>query len=274
MICYSNKYILIILLLVTFYQPSVFANNNIFQTSTDTINRTDSAGLKQGFWIIYQNDGSKIQEKGLYKNNKKNGVWINFYSNGNTKSKITYNNGSPSGYATFFYENGKISEQGNWQKDHWVGPYKYYYESGQLSYDWNYDTSGKRTGEQIYYHANGEKKYEGKWEKGKNQGSLKVYNEKGNLIEEKIYANGKLTESKKIDVQEKNEEPTKNEIPKLKFSQTGNHTIFNDNGTIDVKGYFVNGYLYEGEKFTYNKDGKLLYVTYYKNGKKAGTKNY
>ncbi len=266
------KYTFITILFVFFNQFIEATNYSISKISGDTINQTDQAGLKQGFWIIYENNSNIIIEKGLYKNSKKNGVWIKYYTNGHIKSKITYYDNQPLGEACSYYKNGKLREQGNWQGDHWTGAYKFYYDNGQLSYDWNYDSSGKRSGEQIYYHSNGTKMYDGIWEKGKTQGNLKVYNDKGILIEEKVYNEGKLTQSLIKKPASNDKSSGKYEIPRLKFNGTGNHTIFNSEGTVDVKGYFVNGYLYNGEKFNYDKDGKLLYITTFENGEKTGTK--
>ncbi len=270
---YINKYTLIFILLTLFYPIVEAIDYSFYQTPGDTINQTDQAGLKQGPWIIHKNNSNNITEKGLYKNNKKNGVWITYYSNGNIKSKITYSYNQPIGECSFYYKNGKLREHGNWKGDHWTGAYKFYYENGQLSYDWNYDSSGKRTGEQIYYHSNGTKMYEGNWNKGKTEGNLKVYNEKGILVEEKIYAEGKLTKSV-VKQTETESSYGEYEIPRLKFNGTGEHTVLNDDGTIDVKGYFVNGYLYNGDKFNYDKNGNLLYITSFKNGEKAGIKSH
>ena len=88
----------------------------------DTINIIDGGGLKQGKWKVYGNtkpntcyQPTSLVEEGKYEENKKKGVWKEFYCNGNMRNKITYMNGRPDGYAIMYHENGKISEEGLWK---------------------------------------------------------------------------------------------------------------------------------------------------------------
>jgi len=247
--------------------------NFIVQTGTDSeINFTDINGKKQGLWKVFDGTGLYVIEEGVYKDNKKDGVWLIYYADGVKKSEITYVNGEPKGRATFYYENGKVRESGIWQDEHWVGSYKYFYESGQLSYDWNYNSKGKREGEQKYFHKNGAKMYEGSWINGQTSGVLKVYNEDGLLVEEKVYQDGKFAKVNKVDIDNSNVDED-NATPKLKFNGTGNHTVFTKEGKIDIKGYFENGVMVNGEKFNYDESGQLINITIYKNGKKEGVRH-
>ena len=234
-------------------------NTNITATqiSHENTNRTDETGLKQGYWIVKDNES--VIEEGNYLNDKKNGLWKSYFTNGNLKSEITYEQGVAKGNANHYYKDGTLRESGNWQVDHWEGGYKYYYESGQLSYDWFYNENGKRQGEQRYFHANGKKMYEGNWQDGKTEGVLKVYNESGLLVQEKVYNNGKFAEIK---------EHTNNQhtASNIKFSGTGFHTVTNLAGQVEEKGFYVKGKLFDGEKRNYDQDGNLVSVINYKNG--------
>ncbi len=273
------KHIILIILLITILPHNTLADINILTQQSDTINIIDSHNNKQGWWRIYFSF-EILKEEGNFINNKKQGIWISYYESGSKKAEITYNQGQAKGKATFFYKNGKIRECGNWQLDHWVGRYQYYYESGQLSYNWNYNEEGRREGEQIYFHENGNKMYEGEWNNGKTEGKLLVYNKEGLLIQEKNYAEGKITNTEEVEpaVSSMNEMANDNtnkdinDIPRLKFEGTGNHTIINDKGKIAAKGFFVKGSLFNGEKFNYNQKEQLISITYYKNGKKTETK--
>ncbi|WP_066632402.1 toxin-antitoxin system YwqK family antitoxin [Labilibacter marinus] len=231
------------------------------QNDTNNINLEDNSGLKQGLWIV-KKDG-RILEKGKYKNNRKEGVWLNYFENGNIKTEITFINGEAKGHAKFFYENGKLREEGNWQVDHWEGSYKYFFESGKISYDWFYNSNGKRQGEQRYFYENGEKMYEGQWENGKTEGVLKVYNDQGMLVQEKLFNNGKFEQAKT---------PVKQDSSSAKFSGTGFHTIMNLRGDIDEKGFFVKGDLLNGERYNYDENNKLISITTLQDGKAIGTK--
>ncbi len=274
---YLLRYYSIILIYILISTGFSFGNNTIFIQDTDTINNVDSNNIKQGWWRTYF-DSKSIREEGIYINNKKQGKWISYYESGIKKSEIKYNNGEPKGTATFYYKNGKVREKGNWEIDHWVGNYKYYYENGQISYNWNYNEDGHREGEQLYFHENGNKMYEGVWNDGKTNGKLLVFNEQGKLVQEKIYANGKMNATNTIQSEsstgiasiEENKET--DNIPRLKFQGTGNHTIINENGKIAAKGFFVKGSLFNGERFNYDEKDQLISITYYKNGKITETK--
>ncbi len=274
---YLHRYFFITLLYLFISQTLLLGNDFAYTQNSDTLNITDSNNTKQGWWRTYYNS-NKIKEEGNYINNKKEGTWISYYESGNKKSEIHYTQGEAKGLAVFYYENGTIREKGNWDLDHWVGKYQYYYENGQISYNWNYNSDGKREGEQQYYHENGNKMYEGIWNDGKTDGKLLVYNEDGNLVQEKLYANGKINTTHTIEkkpastANSSEKKETNDDIPRLKFQGTGNHTIINENGKISAKGFFVKGSLFNGEKFNYDDTYKLISITYYNNGKITETK--
>ena len=176
------KYLIIklgcILFVLNLFVPKIFSQSYLVYEG-DTVNVVDANGMKQGLWLNFDSSNSKVIEKGTYKDNKKDGEWIQFFPNGNLKHKINFRGGIANGAAMFYYENGKLWEKGTWVIDHWVGAYQFFYPSGQIAYDWKYNKIGKRTGEQKYYHENGNVKYVGDWENGKTVGSLKIYSQEG-----------------------------------------------------------------------------------------------
>src|SRR3954470_8655754 len=86
---------------------------NFTVRGNDTINKTDSAGSKQGYWII-RNDVRKLQnysadavvDEGCYVNSKKEGLWKTHFPNGTLKSEVAYKNGRPRGEAIMYNETG------------------------------------------------------------------------------------------------------------------------------------------------------------------------
>lgn len=163
------RYILVFALTCTFLQVSA-QKYELYQN--DTINREDSSGTRRGYWKIFNRmlylpdyKDDQIVEEGLYLNNKKEGVWKQYFNNGKIKSIITYKTNTPNGHVKFFYSNGNPLEEGNWVFGKWEGEYKYYYENGQLSYDWKF-VNGKREGLQKYFNEAGELKYKGIWKGG------------------------------------------------------------------------------------------------------------
>lgn len=127
----TGKCVIILLFCITF---DIAAQDKNFK---DTINIIDASGKKQGHWIrfgqslpktCYKPD-QKVDE-GFYKDNKKTGVWTEYYCSGGIKNKITFTNGVPIGPATMYYDDGKIAEEGIWQVKNWVGKYKLYNRDG------------------------------------------------------------------------------------------------------------------------------------------------
>ncbi len=250
------------------------------------INKKDANGLKQGKWVFYYDDAkTQIKKEGEYKDNKKTGIWKEYYVSGKVKSEITYIKNKPNGYAKFYYENGNVSEEGIWKGNKWVGDYKYYYKNGKPSYVWHYSENGKRTGEQKYYHENGKIMIEGNWQDGKEQGTIKEYDNTGKLISEKTFNDGKMdetsvkiyntnsanntTKTNNTETKNTNTETT-NTTKKPKevgyFDGNGFHTVYNKYKLVDREGEFKNGKLISGKRYYYNPDKTLKKTVIYKNG--------
>ncbi|MBR8534364.1 toxin-antitoxin system YwqK family antitoxin [Carboxylicivirga sediminis] len=245
----------------------------------DTINCTDLQNRKQGLWIKFNNTGDKLLEQGHYKADKKDGLWVTYFPDGNIKHKITYKNGKAIGLAQFYYDNGLISEEGIWHIDHWQGNYKFYNKNGRLAYDWQYDDNGQRTGTQKYYHENGTLKYTGEWTNGKATGTLKIYNEEGLLVTERVYNDGEFMENVAItETITTDEVAPRQTLAQAKdhgtFKGTGNHTVYNLQGLVEKQGFFVNGKVFTGKHFFYNNDKQIIKVVHYQNGNVVQTEEY
>jgi antitoxin component YwqK of YwqJK toxin-antitoxin module len=63
-----------------------------------------------GKYIRYHDDGtlSKVYEKGSYLNGNKNGVWEEYYDNGQLLSKCSYLNGEMDGVWEYYNEDGSL----------------------------------------------------------------------------------------------------------------------------------------------------------------------
>ncbi len=169
-------------------------------SSDSTLNYTDpTTNFKQGFWVYkgkdknlpnYQPD-SKVEE-GKYQDNRKNGVWVTYWPNGNKKSEITFVNNSAKGYAKMYYDDGKIQEEGNWENQRWTGSYKMYHPNGATFYEFSYNKSGKREGKQTYYYDNGKVMMTGEMKDGKESGVWEERYENGDLKAKKGFNDGQL----------------------------------------------------------------------------------
>jgi len=261
----------------------------------DTINLIDYTGKKQGKWIVFGKSKpntcyaatSKVEE-GKYADNKKAGIWKEFYCNGNMKNKITYTNGRPDGYAIMYHESGKISEEGMWKISKWVGDYKLYYENGQVQQEFKFNATGKREGPQKYFYENGQVMIEGSWAAGKEAGTIKEYHENGDIKAEKKYDNGavdiasiKTYEPKKAIV--KVDKPDNSKVLVVKKEETilepkqkgpmilnGYHVLYNKSKQKSKDGDFKDNRLMEGKNYIYDENGILKRIEIYKKGAYVG----
>jgi hypothetical protein len=124
-------------------------------TGRDTINMTDANGKKQGKWILraMHKPGKctnihQTLEEGMYKDNKRLGVWKEYHCNGKLKSSITYVNGHPEGPTTMYYDNGSVKEDGTWKQNRWVGAYKSVDDAGNTT-EIVFDEKGKEVSKKI-----------------------------------------------------------------------------------------------------------------------------
>jgi antitoxin component YwqK of YwqJK toxin-antitoxin module len=267
-------------------------------TNSDTLNQIDPVtGLKQGYWIIY-NSVKKLPnyppeakvEEGRFTDSKKVGIWKTYYPNGNLKSEITYIDNRPKGYAKMYYENGQLQEEGIWENNRWVGDYKSYYENGQTFYDFKYNNTGKREGEQKYFYDNGQLMMKGEMKEGKETGVWEEYYENGDMRAKKVFNNGTLDAEKTEVYAPKQPLPPKKEEPAIKeepakivdaakekvneaqpvFTGDGYAKLFNLNKQISKEGTFRKYRLIDGKDYIYNKDGILERIAVYKDGRYVG----
>lgn len=96
------------------------------------------------------------REEGALSSEKKDGVWVSYYPNGNKQSELTYQNGILEGKAAFYYDDGKtLYKEGA-------------YTNNMMTGDWTvYNRAGVKTAHHIFteegdffcyvlYHENGE----------------------------------------------------------------------------------------------------------------------
>lgn len=279
-------------------QQSVAQTWEFAPNTKDTINYVDVVGRKQGKWILFgkhkQNScftPTQKAEEGAYKENRKIGLWMEYYCNGNLKHKVTFANGRPDGYAIMFYDNGKVQEEGQWKNNKWVGALKQYYENGQVQHEFNYNAQGKREGEQVYKYENGQVAVKGNFVNGKEAGIIKEFHENGDIKAEKVFNNGdvdvnsiKIYDPKKEFVK-KNDAPAEN-APKVSLKAdekavtasgskapivlNGHHVLYNASKQVTKDGEFKNNLFVTGKAYIYDDNGILQRIAIYKNGQYAG----
>jgi antitoxin component YwqK of YwqJK toxin-antitoxin module len=243
-------------------------NSAIAQTyellGSDTINKTDVFGKKQGRWVYFGKHrpegcfkADQKAEEGVYTENKKVGIWTEYHCNGNAKSKITFVNGRPEGLCQNFHENGNLMEEGTWKNSRWMGQYKLFHENGKVQHDFVFNDMGRREGAQKYYHENGQVAIEGNFENGKESGVIREYYENGDLKAEKKYDGGEVDLASVKEFEPKKalpkqvEGPAEN-APVLKIAQDEKP---NEAVTQATKGPVI----LNGEHTLYNKNRQIIH---------------
>jgi len=265
----------------------------------NTPNLTDANGLKQNHWIILNTerhlagykDDDKVEE-GDYKDNLKQGLWIQYFPGGNIRNKITFKDNRPEGYTVSYFESGKVCEEGIWKNNRWVGDYKLCYENGVIQHQFHYTDNGKRDGNQKYFYPNGQVMIDGNWNGGKQTGLTTEYYDDGTVKAKETFADGNLDATASqtfppkstaaaaatdnaapiaakdapkapVTVVKVDEKPN---IPQTPFNGEGYWKLYNKNKQIAKDGTFHLGHLTDGKDYIYNNDGIIQRIAVYRNG--------
>lgn len=256
------------------------------------VNKTDANGKKTGSWKIYGNEkayagkgyaADAVAEEGSFQDGKKIGVWKQYFPSGKVKSEIEYKNGRPSGTFKTFYENGQVEEEGAWKNNAYTGGFKRYYENGVVAQDKTFNAAGKTEGKVVYNYPNGKPELVFDSSNGQENGKLVRYYNNGSIKEETSFAGGKADEATRKDykIVGKEEDLSKYEA-KVKVATTaenlttndpikeikdGYQKLYDDQKRLVQDGEFKGGKLANGKWYKYDKNGLILKVEIYKNGK-------
>ena len=270
--------------------PSSFST----QQALDTLNQLDAEGKKQGHWRITAplatkpgyTDGQLIEE-GRYASNKRTGTWHRYWPNGKLMSEITYDMGRPRGDYKTWYQNGQVEEEGNWDLDRNTGNFKRYHPNGAPQQDFVFNDYGVRDGMQKYYHENGQLAVAVNIEEGKEEGTLKRYYANGDLQQVATFNDGVVNASNnkflrpvtKPATDLPKAEPakaapavsaTENVNPADRFNDNGFNTLYDQQKRVSQVGEFRSGQLWNGKRYRYDKDGSLVRVEVYDDGRYIG----
>ena len=111
-----------------FFLIMVFLPFAAYSQSNDTINRSDSKGLKQGYWEKRSPDGVLVYQ-GWFKDGSPVGEMRRYYETGELKAILYYKENCPRVKTRFFYSDGEIAGEGSYignQKDSLWTQYSFY----------------------------------------------------------------------------------------------------------------------------------------------------
>lgn len=196
-----------------------------------------------------------IDEKGLQQ-----GVWKEFYSEGEIKSEGVYENGRKIGEWKYYHQNKTIEQIGSYNKGKPIGNWKWFYENGQLLRFETFEF-GKLSGDFIEYNDKGEVILKGQFTDGEANGEWLIVD---NDIKEFGSFKDGLKFGEWITTYISN-----NKIYHKGFYtnglENGKHTYYYDNGRLSEEGSFILGQKVDKWKY-YSLDGSLLTVLEYRNG--------
>ena len=134
----------------------------------------------------YYDDGILKSEFEKNDNGQLDGIYREYYENGQLKLECTYKNGQLEGIAKEYYKNNQLSCEYNFRDGKLDGLCKEYYESGKIKEEY-YCKDGKFDGTFKKYYTNGKEKSEYNYKNGKLNGMAKEYRINGDVEVEYDY---------------------------------------------------------------------------------------
>jgi len=195
------------------------------------------AGEKEGLWKEYFPDG-QLKATGLYNKDLHEGLWKFYYPTGQIEQIGKYINDKPDSTWRWFYSNGKIKREEKFYNGLSDGLMTEYNVDGKVIAQGEY-IEGKKG--DFWFYVEGDNREEGNYVEGLRSGLWKSY-----------YDDGQLSfQGKFID-----------DLP------NGKHTWYWDNGKIKKEGNYVMGRK-TGDWKKYDPNGMLIITISYKSGKEV-----
>lgn len=166
------------------------------------IDHGDGSGRSEAF---FYHPNSKLMSYGIYRNLKKDSVWLSFGPSGKLSNKTTYKNDSIDGVMTIYFVTEDpndtrqiVSEVYNYVNGKREGDYVRYFISGVVMEKGKY-VNNRKDGIWEEFHPNGKRAMLKRYKNGVEHGWWVVYNEKMERIKEVYYCNGKILEGTKLE---------------------------------------------------------------------------
>jgi len=125
-----------------------------------------AAGKKNGAFTEISDNGEKAE--GQYIDNIKDGLWSEWFPNGNKKTEILYTKGNlVNGTYSEWYDNGQIKESKKYLNLQLNGIHSKWFSNGKLESTLNYANGSVVNGQYFYYESNGDIIKESNYNDGK-----------------------------------------------------------------------------------------------------------
>ena len=184
---------------------------------------------------IYDDDGKLLSIGIVDKEGRKEGDWVDYYSEGQIRAKGKYHNNKREGIWMFYFEAGDIEQEGNYKKGNESGVWKWYYDSGEVFIE-----------EEFY--------------NGREEGIYTEYDKFGNIISEGEYFDGEMEGEWIVTINDF--------IARGKYItglRDGKWNYFYDDGTVMFEGDYIQGNP-EGKHKYYYPDASIKEEQFYISG--------
>lgn len=211
-----------------------------------------------GKWESYNSAGSKSGEMFYLEDGTRDGLWKDYYPDGELLSELTYKNGVVEGFYKSYFKNGKLKINNDVKADKIHGKAREYFLDGTPNAETDY-VEGKKQGKSIVYYPIGTVKYDITYLNDEVDGPVTEYYSNGTVKMKGVYKAGKM-EGEFLYYWPNGKLQSKYNYV-LSESQ-GPFEIYHDNGQLKQKGELKNG----------NIVG--VFQTWYANGKKDEEHEY
>lgn len=219
--------------IILFFIASLYFSTVLFsQQAAYTLNKTDKAGKKQGYWKKTDEKGI-LKYEGYFVDNYPTGEFKYYYEDGKIKAISKFFERGLRSFTLTYFPNSKLMSEGYYISTHKDSTWKYY-NGYDVVIKEEFYRANLKNGEWKTYYEDGsltdkmnwkDGKKEGKWEQNYSGGTLKTQ-----------FINDKLE---------------------------GNYQVYSPNGLLRNQGKYINN-LKEGLWFWYNDDGLPIKKYVYK----------
>jgi len=250
--------------------------------------------LPDGKWLaISDEDTLKIGLCIYYRNGKRNGECIYYWSNGKMQSKCTFQSGCRIGKSESWYKNGVKRSEDIWTiidttknysqsllVNYWyedgtqvvkdgTGEFLSYHPNGTLQIKEHY-LNGRQTGEWKWYYSNGKVQYVENFIDGKQDGDYIFY-----FINGQVRTKGKYLKGKQVGLWQDwyANGQTRQIKNRVDGKLDGEYTEWHKNGVRSCCGIYKMG-SEDGLWQYWDENGKLVQEIIYSNGKEISNKEY
>jgi antitoxin component YwqK of YwqJK toxin-antitoxin module len=224
----------------------------------------------------YYSDGSVKSQITYNLSGKKDGVAKTFDKEGNVESTEIYRNGYLlskgvidseglyQGMWENYYLNGELKSKGEYKDGKKYGKWIYYFRNGKVEQEGFYDDNGLYTGLWKWYFDDGSLLRKEEFRRGLEDGYLEEFDRSGELITKGEFFDGEKEGEWFYELNDHREEG------KYRYGERhGNWNHYFTNGKLSFEGSYVDG-VPEGKHKYYNENGILIKEEEYSYGEKVG----